>query len=100
MGDLGYRLGPPQETPAPGGGENGAGERGGPSGGVCESERGGRREKGGERGREAGGGEPGRKRRGEERRNGEELGAERHTETEELRPSGGGEREGGTRGGD
>lgn len=29
----------------------------------------------------------------EERRNGEELGAEKATETEELRPSGGGERE-------
>ena len=44
---------------------------------MCEREReegGGRR---GERGREVGGGEPGRKRRGEGRRNREELGAER-----------------------
>lgn len=42
----------------------------------------GRREEGegGERGREVGGGEPGRKRRGEERRNREELGAERDTQ--------------------
>lgn len=60
------------------------------------SERGRREEgEGGERGREAGGGEPGRKRRGEERRNREELGAGRDTQTEELGPSGGG---GGKRG--
>ena len=45
-GDLGYRLGPPQETPAPGGGENGAGEREEAQAGVCVRERG-RREEGG-----------------------------------------------------